>query len=139
MIIQIKDDAYNPEDHSFIIDGQGQFSGAAIQVWANAGFMVLFTPDPLLAEGTSEKQEDDRETEHIEEGIDLLDSQGLIDRNKIAITGWSRAGWYSEYVMTHAKTHFAAAGAWLSELICGSADRKGGLNMVRSEFNFEFR
>jgi dipeptidyl aminopeptidase/acylaminoacyl peptidase len=109
LIIQLKDETYDPGDRSFIIDGQEQSSGAAIQVWANAGFMVLLTPEPLLAEGTSKEQEDGRISQHIEDGVGLLDSQGLIDREKIAITGWSRAGWYSEYVVTHAKTHFAAA------------------------------
>jgi dipeptidyl aminopeptidase/acylaminoacyl peptidase len=71
--------------------------------------MVLFTPDPLMGNGTSEEREDDHVTAHIEGGIDLLESQGLIDPSKVAIAGWSRAGWYSEYVVTHAKTRFAAA------------------------------
>jgi dipeptidyl aminopeptidase/acylaminoacyl peptidase len=110
LIIQIKDEGYYPEDNSFILDGTQQLTGAAIQVWANAGFMVLFTPDPLSVRKVIESQkEDEYITAHIESGLDMLESQRLIDRSKVAIAGWSRAGWYSEVIVAHAKTHFAAA------------------------------
>jgi len=110
LIIQLKDEPYDPEDASFIIDGGGQYSGAAVQVWANAGFVVLFTPSPLSLKGILETPEEDKHIlEHIESAVRMLDEQGLIDTSKIAITGWSRAGWYTEYIVTHSSIKFAAA------------------------------
>ena len=41
--------------------------------------------------------------------IDLLDRKGLIDRDRIGITGFSRTYWYVTYALTHSKHHFAAA------------------------------
>jgi|HubBroStandDraft_6_1064221.scaffolds.fasta_scaffold31344_1 dipeptidyl aminopeptidase/acylaminoacyl peptidase len=110
LIIQFKDEGYYPEDNSYILDGAEQYSGAAIQVWANEGFMVLFTPSPLsVREAIETPKEDERITAHIDTALDLLESQGLIDRTKVGISGWSRSGWWTEYVVTHARTRFAAA------------------------------
>lgn len=41
--------------------------------------------------------------------IDLLVRQGLIDRDRIGITGFSRTFLYVTYALTHSKHHFAAA------------------------------
>jgi dipeptidyl aminopeptidase/acylaminoacyl peptidase len=43
--------------------------------------------------------------------VDALDSAGMIDRNKVGIVGFSRKGWYVEFILAHAKTHFRAASA----------------------------
>ena len=110
LIIQIKDEGAFTEDNSFILDGTEQLSAAAIQVWANEGFMVLFTPDPPgIGKLMDTRQEDERFTAHIESGLDALEAQGLIDRSRVAITGWSRAGWQSEQVVAFGRTRFAAA------------------------------
>jgi dipeptidyl aminopeptidase/acylaminoacyl peptidase len=41
--------------------------------------------------------------------VDLLDAQGLIDPAKLGIIGFSRTGWHTEFILTHAKHHFEAA------------------------------
>jgi dipeptidyl aminopeptidase/acylaminoacyl peptidase len=41
--------------------------------------------------------------------IDFLDRKGLIDRDRIGITGFSRTFLYATYALTHSKHHFAAA------------------------------
>ncbi len=86
LIIQLKDEGYFPEDKSFILDGTEQLSGAAIQVWANNGFMVLFTPWPLSATSVRETpKEDEYMTAHIESGLDMLESSGEFQK----AVGWS--------------------------------------------------
>ena len=114
LIIQWIDLFYSPDNNSFILDarvGSGQYNGAAAQVWANSGFMVLLTPLPFPGPVPIQliPSESDHDTAHIESALDFVDSQGLVDRNKVAIAGWSWAGWQTEYVLTHAKTRFAAA------------------------------
>ena len=44
-----------------------------------------------------------------ESSVDYLDRKGLIDRNRVGITGFSRTYWYVTYTLTHSKHHFAAA------------------------------
>jgi dipeptidyl aminopeptidase/acylaminoacyl peptidase len=44
-----------------------------------------------------------------ESAIDNLDRKGLIDRNRVGITGFSVTFWYVTYTLTHSKHHFAAA------------------------------
>lgn len=109
LIVALKDHHYHNDDFSFIIDGQDQYSGDAIQVWANDGFMVLFTPFPKSLEEVYTKPEDPiRVQAHIESGVDYLDKLGLIDTNRLAITGWSRSGYYTQYILSHSKKPFLA-------------------------------
>lgn len=110
LIVQIKDEQYHPGDRSFILDGQGQLSGAAIQVWANAGFMVLFTPQPISTREVKFTPEEPRRVMlHIESGIDHLDRLGLIDRQRVALAGWSRAGYFTMFALMHSRVRFTAA------------------------------
>jgi dipeptidyl aminopeptidase/acylaminoacyl peptidase len=43
--------------------------------------------------------------------LDDLDKQGLIDTSKIGTIGFSRTGWYVEFMLTNSRTRFAAATA----------------------------
>src|SRR3984885_144174 len=43
--------------------------------------------------------------------IDYLSSKGVVDPNKVGIIGWSRKGWYVEYLIAHARHRYAAASA----------------------------
>jgi len=43
-----------------------------------------------------------------EGAIDYLDKQGLIDRQRVGILGWSRSGSYAGYSLTHSRYPFAA-------------------------------
>jgi dipeptidyl aminopeptidase/acylaminoacyl peptidase len=44
-----------------------------------------------------------------ESGIKSLSAKGLIDPSKVGIIGFSRTGWYVEFMLTHSSFHFAAA------------------------------
>src|SRR5260370_26692114 len=44
-----------------------------------------------------------------ESAVKTLDAQGLIDSNKVGIIGFSRTGWYTEFILAHSKVHFRAA------------------------------
>jgi len=46
---------------------------------------------------------------HVESGVHYLDQLGLIDPAKVAISGWSRAAYYTDYLIAHSKVRFAAA------------------------------
>jgi dipeptidyl aminopeptidase/acylaminoacyl peptidase len=41
--------------------------------------------------------------------VKALDRRGVIDPGKVGIIGFSRAGWYTEFALTHGKTKYAAA------------------------------
>jgi len=43
--------------------------------------------------------------------VDHLAKEGMVDPNKVGIIGFSRSGWYTEFALTHGRTHFAAATA----------------------------
>jgi hypothetical protein len=91
----------------FWIDGPWTTAFAA-QALAGKGFFVLQVPDPdwhLL-----ETPREVPAAMAIYDGaIDLLDRRGLIDRECIGITGFSRTYLYATYALTHSKHHFAAA------------------------------
>jgi hypothetical protein len=95
----------------FFIDGPFTTAFAA-QALAGKGFFVLqadesFKKEDLHLSGTP------KEVPTImaiyDDAIDLLDRRGLIDRDHIGITGFSRTYWYVTYTLTHSKHHFAAA------------------------------
>jgi dipeptidyl aminopeptidase/acylaminoacyl peptidase len=44
-----------------------------------------------------------------ESGIKSLSAKGLIDPSKVGIIGFSRTGWYVEFMLAHSSFHFAAA------------------------------
>jgi dipeptidyl aminopeptidase/acylaminoacyl peptidase len=111
LVILLKDESYNAEDNSFIIDGQKQLGGFAAQMLANEGIMVLFTPDPLSGYSLeSTPREVPNMMAHVESGITYLDRLGLIDPQRVGISGWSRAAMYTDYIIAHSKQiRFAAA------------------------------
>ncbi len=53
-----------------------------------------------------------------EEAIDYLDSQGLIDRDRVGIIGFSRTACFVGYTLTHSKYRFAAA-SLVDGISCG--------------------
>lgn len=44
-----------------------------------------------------------------ESAVGALDSKGLIDNNRVGIIGFSRTGWYTEFILAHSKIRFRAA------------------------------
>lgn len=83
-------------------------TGFAAQPLAGRGFFVLQVPDPDWHIFETSK-EAPRAMAAYESAIDYLDRKGLIDRNRVGITGFSRTYWYITYMLTHSKYHFAAA------------------------------
>jgi hypothetical protein len=91
----------------FWMDGPWTTAFAA-QPLAGKGFFVVQVPDPDWHLSATPK-EAPRAMAAYESAIDYLDRRGLIDRNRVGITGFSRTFWYVTYTLTHSKHHFAAA------------------------------
>ena len=101
----------------FWIDGP--FSTAfAAQPLAGRGFFVLQMPlgdiynKASLDEVTKilgTPEEGPYFTDMTESAIDELDREGLIDREKVGVVGFSRTLYESLYTLTHSNYHFAAA------------------------------
>jgi dipeptidyl aminopeptidase/acylaminoacyl peptidase len=93
--------------NKFWMDGPWATAFAA-QALAGKDFFVLQAPDPdwHIWETSMEAP---RAMALYESALDYLDRRGLIDLNRIGITGFSRTVWYVTYTLTHSKHHFAAA------------------------------
>jgi dipeptidyl aminopeptidase/acylaminoacyl peptidase len=91
----------------FLIDGPWT-SGFAAQPLAGKGFMVLQAATAAAID-TSTSVEGPREAASFEGAIEYLDQQGLIDRNRVGIFGFSRTCFHVKYALTHSKYHIAAA------------------------------
>lgn len=101
----IQTHGWSPKE--FMIDG-AYTSADAAQALAGHGIMVLQADDSNLhASGTL--GEAPRETATYEGAIDYLDREGLIDRNRVGIVGFSRTCFTVKYTLTHSTYHFAAA------------------------------
>jgi hypothetical protein len=101
----------------FWIDGPYTTAYAA-QPLANKGFLVLQVGQADIYEKTSvdevykilgTSREGPHYTELFESAIDDLDRRGLIDRNRVALSGFSRTTYHVLYALTHSHYHFAAA------------------------------
>jgi hypothetical protein len=91
----------------FWMDGPWPTAFAA-QALASKGFFVLQVPDPDWHISETAK-EAPTAMAAFEGAIDNLYRRGLIDRNRVGITGFSRTFWYVTYTLTHSKYRFAAA------------------------------
>jgi hypothetical protein len=91
----------------FWIDGPYTTAFAA-QALSSKGFFVAQVPDPDWHIEATPK-EAPRAMAAYESAIGYLDRRGLIDRNRVGITGFSATYWYVTYTLTHSKHHFAAA------------------------------
>jgi hypothetical protein len=96
---------WNPE--RFRMDGPYTTAFAA-QALAGKGFFVVQAPDPDLRLWDTVKEAPTAMAAY-ESAIDYLERRGLIDRNRVGITGFSRTYWFVTYTLTHSKHHFAAA------------------------------
>jgi hypothetical protein len=126
--VVVQTHGWNPD--RFWMDGPWPTAFAA-QALAGNGFFVLQVPDPDWHIWVTSK-EAPRAMASYEGAIDYLDRRGLIDRNRVGITGFSRAYWYVAYTLTHSKHHFAAA------TLADGVDYSYFQYMVFSEFGREF-
>jgi dipeptidyl aminopeptidase/acylaminoacyl peptidase len=110
LVILLDDGTLGQSGTSFLLDGAGQLSGHAIQMLAAQGFVVLYVREPAsLRRVMGTPQEGEHMREHIESAVAQLDYAGLIDPQRIGISGWSRAGYHTDYLLMHAAIPFAAA------------------------------
>jgi dipeptidyl aminopeptidase/acylaminoacyl peptidase len=96
----------------FQIDGP-YTSVFAAQPLAGKGIMVLQAEKPDRAElirNLATPKEADWKMSAYEGAIDYLDHEGLIDRARVGIAGFSRSCWHVKYTLTHSHYRFAAAG-----------------------------
>lgn len=94
----------------FLIDGGSHLSGHPIQALAARGIAVLFSREPSsLREVMETPDEGEYLRDHVESAIRHLDERGIVDTNRVGISGWSRAGFYTDYVLIHSSMPFAAA------------------------------
>ena len=91
---------------SFWIDGSFTTAFAA-QALAARGFLVLQVPDVHDWDETPAEAPNMAET--LERAIEHVDGLGCLDRDHLAIIGFSRTGLYAYYLLTHSKLHFGAA------------------------------
>src|SRR5258705_405431 len=101
----------------FWIDGPFSTANAA-QALANKGFFVLQmgfgdrydeTAFQEVVRVYNTPQEGPLFTSFVEAAIDELDHRGLIDRNRVGISGFSRTVFQGEYVLTHSQYPIGAA------------------------------
>jgi dipeptidyl aminopeptidase/acylaminoacyl peptidase len=109
--------------YGFMCDSGGNHDPAfAPQPIANAGMMYLarrFPEDWEQAEDVMHYPKNvpgglgevAQQMNIWEAAINTLDKRGLIDPSKVGIIGFSRTGWYVEYILAHSNLHFAAASA----------------------------
>lgn len=90
----------------FLVDGPASTLFAA-QALASRGMVVLQVVDSFPKAGIA--KEAPHNMRGYEAAIDLLSKQGVIDRERVGIIGWSRTTWYVGYALTHSKYPFKAA------------------------------
>jgi dipeptidyl aminopeptidase/acylaminoacyl peptidase len=94
----------------FEIDGP-YTSAFAAQPLAAKGIMVLQAEKPDRAEiinHLATGKEAEWRVSAYEGAVDFLDSEGLIDRERVGIMGFSRTCWYVKYALTHSRFPYAA-------------------------------
>lgn len=88
------------EDDEFLVDGGDQPSGFAIQTLAANGFVVLHLPfAPSFRQTIDGPQEESCVTLHVGSAIEELDRRGLIDRGRVGVAGFSRAGYHANLLV----------------------------------------
>jgi dipeptidyl aminopeptidase/acylaminoacyl peptidase len=99
--------AYGWEPYDFWIDGPST-SGFAAQALAGKGIVVVQLP-LASPEALDTVDEGPREKTMREALIDELVKRGLVDRNRVGVMGWSRAGYGVRYTLAFSKYPIAAA------------------------------
>ena len=102
----IQTHGYDPTQ--FLVDGPGGAqSGYAARALANHQFMVLQVSDMIGPEGT--REELDAQIAGYSAILEKLDREGLIDRDRVGIHGWSRTGLYVQHALVFSNLKIAAA------------------------------
>jgi hypothetical protein len=99
----------------------GNFPSFAPQPVANAGILYL---GQIPTKGSTQREEDYFPKGYPghqgiaeaafamdlwDSAVKALDERGLIDAERIGMIGFSRTGWYTEFILAHSKVHYRAA------------------------------
>ncbi len=100
--------------NEFSISGAGFTDGMgttfAAQALANRGMAVLsLHRHPQVGEHGASPQEPDLMKEGVEAAVDHFVAVGLAEREQVGLAGYSRTGWYVEYILAHSRHPFGAA------------------------------
>jgi dipeptidyl aminopeptidase/acylaminoacyl peptidase len=93
--------------HEFWIDGPHTTVFAA-QPLASKGIVVLQIDD-IFYDSLETPHEVERVMSAYEKAVEYLDEEGIIDRSRVGLVGFSRTCLYVKYTLTHSSQHFAAA------------------------------
>ncbi len=97
---------YDPD--SFLVDGPGSsVAGFAARALAGRDMIVLQVRDGLGPSGDVEEARN--QVAGYKAIIERLDREGLIDRARVGIHGWSRTGYYVQEAITFSDLQIAAA------------------------------
>jgi dipeptidyl aminopeptidase/acylaminoacyl peptidase len=106
---------YITNSFAFSLSG-GHTTAYAAQALANRGIAVLclrfpdkFEEQGLWAKYMNTPREPKTVQAGVESALDYLKKGGLIEGDKVGLVGFSRTGWYVEYILTHSAYPFAAA------------------------------
>jgi dienelactone hydrolase len=109
LVILLDDNTMRPGTEPFLFDGVWQLSSHATQMLAAQGFMVLYKHEQSMRDVMETPAEPERVRADTERVVAQLDAEGLIDPVRVGVSGWSRAGFYTSYLMIHSSIKFAAA------------------------------
>lgn len=98
-------------DREFSLVGAGDVrtAGYAAQALANRGIAVLSLSRHHYREMKETTQEAKVYMDGVDSAVAHFTEQGLVDSNRVGLIGYSRTGWYAQYIISHSKMHFAAA------------------------------
>lgn len=93
----------------FLVDGaDGCMAGCGARALANRGIMVVQMKDIGGSKGYGTRAELDGTIAGYRALIDELDNEGLIDRSRVGLHGWSRTGYYVQHALAFSDLKLAA-------------------------------
>jgi len=106
-VVMIMDMSYRD---SYVLDGRMYKSSYPVQALANRGFVVLMTYfPPVFFEHYVKPAEREIILTGTDGAFEYLVHEGLADSTRIGITGFSHAGYVTQYAITHSAHRYAAA------------------------------
>jgi dipeptidyl aminopeptidase/acylaminoacyl peptidase len=110
LVVQFDDGVLGPAGQPYLLDSPVQLSGLPTQMLAAEGMVVLYMRTPAALRSAMETPaEPELARGHLEAGIAHLDRLGLIDPNRVGITGWSRAAYHVVWITMRSPFPYAAA------------------------------
>jgi dipeptidyl aminopeptidase/acylaminoacyl peptidase len=102
--------------HEFSLYGKGKAPGLgpgisvfAAQALANRGIAVLHIEDKNVTGVNQTPQEAEMYMAAYQAAVEQLAAQGIVERHKVGIVGYSSTGWHVEYALAHSEFPYAAA------------------------------